>query len=787
MPPPKKKPITPSPSSFKNKTTMKGGSCNRDNGNKKLEVLQREYRNMEISRRAFAEESQLVLRKQQQQIEKLRKENEDMKSDIATLQHHSQYSHQVLAGTNTNNKANNSKNRRNFSTSKNNVLSSQNFNLGEQFFKSIHKLYSDRDKFLVKIQNEKNSIKEKEKLITNLQQTVWRQRKSMGGINAARDNQRLVEKQVRILENRLDQALTRFNKSIANNKKLRQEIDDLRNERATFENVYKKLEKELVAKKNQMAQIIEQSNDHYEYRDQAHLEIAQIEQANKKEQEAFEQQLQQMTNMLQSHLLKTLNSTSNTGNKRDDMEYIDTDHDTELQQDTDSIEHTDDNHNEFTEDYPIPSNAYTNNEPHNHDKKKNNQVNTTMITSPKKSNEDQRMQNFEEAFRKIAVATGISDVEDLVSTFIQNEEQHFSLFTYANEQADEIEKLQAQVSDLEKEEQMYKLSNANSIADDSSIDDPLSSSKSNQYERVLAELEEKTNTAKGQTEKLDSKCQDHQKEINGLKTGIQDLLQYLECTQPPPPLSKEEEEVKSNEEEDPLASSTSSTAGGMLVTEANMVHYLGVIEQRTNEIYSAYRHYFGSNDNDHITGNTNNNLKIIGARSNYDLIASRFSPSHRPLQANHRNLKHKKLNILNTITSSNFNASTSGIANNSSATATVLKTPSNKSNINILGVGPSAPMGSEPLFVNPPKLTDYSSSSDSDREEDEYDEDDYHNIDDDEDIMSGRRTPMSRSNNSRMNRHKRKGGGRGGSNHYHTTRPLTRDEIKRKTNLAIMK
>ena len=44
------------------------------------------------------------------------------------------------------------------------------------------------------------------------------------------------------------------------------------------------------------------------------------------------------------------------------------------------------------------------------------------------------MENFEEAFNKIKAATGITDIEELVRTFIKNEDQNFSLFNYVNEQ-----------------------------------------------------------------------------------------------------------------------------------------------------------------------------------------------------------------------------------------------------------------------------------------------------------------------------------------------------------------
>ena len=65
----------------------------------------------------------------------------------------------------------------------------------------------------------------------------------MGGSNAGAENQRIVEKQVRILENKLEQALVKFNKNLANNRKLREEIDDLRGERISFEGIHQKLEK----------------------------------------------------------------------------------------------------------------------------------------------------------------------------------------------------------------------------------------------------------------------------------------------------------------------------------------------------------------------------------------------------------------------------------------------------------------------------------------------------------------------------------------------------------------
>ena len=50
--------------------------------------LQREYRNMEQNRRAYTEESQNIIRRQQASVEKLRKDNEALKAELAMESRH---------------------------------------------------------------------------------------------------------------------------------------------------------------------------------------------------------------------------------------------------------------------------------------------------------------------------------------------------------------------------------------------------------------------------------------------------------------------------------------------------------------------------------------------------------------------------------------------------------------------------------------------------------------------------------------------------------------------------
>ena len=69
--------------------------------------------------------------------------------------------------------------------------------------------------------------------------------KTEGGINAAQDRSIALQKEVKRLESRRQQASIKFNEAITHNRKLREQIDSLRRERLVFDGIYKKLEKEL--------------------------------------------------------------------------------------------------------------------------------------------------------------------------------------------------------------------------------------------------------------------------------------------------------------------------------------------------------------------------------------------------------------------------------------------------------------------------------------------------------------------------------------------------------------
>lgn len=519
-----------------------------------LQKLQREYRHMELNRRAYAEESQALLRKQQATIDKLRKDNEAIKSEISFIMR-----------------------------SSNRPISS----LQQDFVAKVHE---EGDRYATGIEFEKKNIEIMEEQIQVMRQKVLHQRRAMGGVNASKDNNTMILKQIKILESRLEKALLKFNEAIAHNKTLRDSIDDLRRERVVYENIYRKMERELQDRKQNMAEIIELSNQSYEQRDTYQMEIAAIEQANRKEQEDFEEQMIELGRMLETELrLPTPGASTRKGARFGTSGDIKT----------------------------AGIGGTTTGETADFGKSK-----SSVGRNTADYNSIERVQNFEEAFHKIKEATGITDIEELVRTFIKNEDHNFSLFNYVSEQNNEIEKYEEQIQLLREDERKFAQESGDDV---------------HQHKQVLKELESKLQSTESMAEKYEVRSQDLQRVIESLKRGIQSIYEKFDFA------------------EDGFADA--------VVTESNMVHYLGLIEQKTNQALQTFADIKAL-----ILSSS------VGGGGSGGAVASLGSPGGEkekaPLQV-------------------------------------------------VLGSGPKVPMGQELLHVNPPKLDEYQTDDEEDEDEDE--------------------------------------------------------------------
>ena len=107
-----------------------------------------------------------------------------------------------------------------------------------------------------KIEQERSKIKELDEQIIKDQELILDQKTRLGGINAAQVNNQLIQKQIKVLDNRLDKYLTKFNETVAHNRVLRLKVDEYRRERIVFDGIYKKIERDLHEKRKEMAAIV---------------------------------------------------------------------------------------------------------------------------------------------------------------------------------------------------------------------------------------------------------------------------------------------------------------------------------------------------------------------------------------------------------------------------------------------------------------------------------------------------------------------------------------------------
>ena len=556
---------------------------------------------MELDRRAYAEESQALLRKQQTTIDKLRRDNDSIKGEIAILMR----------------------------------SSSRPLSTTQQ--EAIHRLHEQGDKYANAIEFERKNMDVMEDQINIMKQKVLNQRRSMGGVNASKDNFYMIQKQIRILENRLDKALIKFNESIAHNKTLRDEIDDLRRERVVFENIYRKMERELQERKQKMAEIIETANQAYEQRDTYQMEVAAIEQANRKEQEEFEEQMVELTRMLESELrlpnpgamTTRLMASSSNG----------------------YMAGTDQTGKGETTYSPSKGGS-----PGARGTGSKGATWSATNAAHVQSKSFERVQNFEEAFNKIKSATGITDIEELVRTFIKNEDHNFSLFNYVNEQNNEIEKLEEQIQTLREEERKFAVESGEDF---------------HQHKQILKELENKLLSTDSMAEKYEIRCQDLQRVIESLKRGIQNIYEKFEADgDAAVPLSPMRASQKGGTRSSFMMTVSKDDT---MVTESNMVHYLGLIEQRANLLLQNYAEV---------------KLSVISTTSKVPPGGSQESKEA-------------------------VDEAAASMAVDMVAAKRAVPLAS------VLGTGPKVPMGQDLIHVNPPKLDDYQSDEEEEEEGEE--------------------------------------------------------------------
>ena len=379
----------------------------------------------------------------------------------------------------------------------------------------IQRMQDEASRYLKKIEKERANIEELDRSIAKYQERILDQKSRLGGVNAAQENNKLVQMQIRVLENRLDKNLMKFNETLGQNKALRQKIDEYRRERVVFDGIYKKLEKELHEKKKEMAAIIEDSKNAYQARDKSQSELVELQQNADKERLAFESEFHEMGEMIK-------NQQAEVEKKR--LEQFDFA--------KENIAGSTGLHDTGSSVLPGTASWSHNN---------NNNVPLSQ----------EHIHSYEDALKRIQEGTGINDINDIVTRFLEAEEQNFSLFNYVNDINTEIERLEHSISEMRNQIEKYR---GQGMSTDT------------QRRKLARDLQEKLEKTSKQTKEYESRSQTATRTITQLKNGIHQIFTRIGAA----------------------SQSVDEMLGNQGVTETNMLQYLGIIEQRTSEILQQF-------------------------------------------------------------------------------------------------------------------------------------------------------------------------------------------------------
>ena len=323
----------------------------------------------------------------------------------------------------------------------------------------------------IQIKTEMEEKKGFDDKIADIQNEFLVIKNEMGGLNATQALKERYEKHIRILENRLDKANQKFNDAIEYDKNLRNEIDKLRKERFFFENIYKKLEKELEKLRKDISKNLEEAYDNYEQRDL--------------NQETFE-------NLKAEMIKKETEYTNILSGIANEMNIRNTRKKAQEKKELKSFQLNDDN--------SLPSKKYTK------------KLKTEQIAQQQQNLYD-RYQNLKFKFEKMMEFTNKQDIEDLCETFKKNVQENFDLFLSITMINNEAKKVDSEIKEMQEEISNYKKDKNNEVEKEN--------------EELIKDLQAKTRNLMEKQKEYEDETKNYLEKFKNIKEQVENLFNSL--------------------------------------------------------------------------------------------------------------------------------------------------------------------------------------------------------------------------------------------------------------------
>ena len=345
------------------------------------------------------------------------------------------------------------------------------------------------------------------------------QRQQMGGIGGAERKQKEVSRRLAQMENRLDNALIKYNRRVAENRDLRGEIDSCRRQRLVYDNIYTGLELELATKKKNMAKLISKTSTAMQKQDRLRLHLNKLQLQIEKEQNDFNKKWHTLGTEI------TMGREAHTAKLKKEMEEKGLLTDQKMGDNEDGNESNEKNNSNSTQ-----GTNGTNGEGKENGEETTNDGEISMERKTKKKlargawaiakekaqihMSAEKIQAYEVAFEKIREITGIADIEILVDRFIEAEERNFSTFKYISHLNKELERLDTQIHEARAEIERFR---GQGVETDS------------QRKKILRDLESKLHRTETRTHEFDDRHNRVSQLLASVKKRVQDIFHRIGC------------------------------------------------------------------------------------------------------------------------------------------------------------------------------------------------------------------------------------------------------------------
>nr|XP_004671011.2 coiled-coil domain-containing protein 63 [Jaculus jaculus] len=344
------------------------------------------------------------------------------------------------------------------------MKSAKNVDLDQKNYMELRFLLQTKEDYEKLILSMKMLLAELDDKINQMEKKISVQKQIFVKAQEANNPPKL-QKQIQILETRLNLVTVHFDKMLTTNAQLRKEIEDLRFEKAAYDNVYQQLQQRLQVQKKTMTEAIELSAQAYEQRVEAMARMAAMKDRQQKDISQYNLEIRELERLyahetkLKSFLLVKLNDRSEFEEQAKREEAL-------------------------------------------------------KVKKHGKKNKGESFQSYEVAHLRLLKLAEHGNLTKLTEEFLAKEDNNFARFTYVTELNNDMETMHKKTQRVQDDIILLR-SQQQSIHDDT--------------RSILKQMEEKLKKTTEEADMYEKKCEEMNKTLEHLKSLVERLFKKINC------------------------------------------------------------------------------------------------------------------------------------------------------------------------------------------------------------------------------------------------------------------